>query len=128
MTLGLSIVTCLIIGIGAGIASGLFGVGGGIIIVPLLIWWLGVPHLQANGLSLVALSLPIGLFSAYQYYKNGYLQVHQIKWGLWISVGLILGSILGSRLVPYIHLTLLKRLFGLILFWGAIRLWFFDSK
>lgn len=124
----MTIVLAIIIGVCAGIASGLFGVGGGIIIVPLLVWIMKYPHLQANGVSLIALMLPVGSLSIYQYYKNGYISTGHFKWGFLIGLGVFIGGFMGAKMVPYLNLLILKRLFGLLLFLGAIRLWFFDSK
>lgn len=124
----MTILLAIFIGICAGIASGLFGVGGGIIIVPMLVWIMKYPHLQANGVSLVALMLPVGSLSIYQYYKNGYITLGHFKWGLLIGLGVFIGGFLGSKIVPYLNLLVLKRLFAALLFMGAIRLWFFDTK
>jgi uncharacterized protein len=116
------------LGLLAGVTSGLFGVGGGIMIVPALVWLFGFSHLQANGTSLVALLLPVGSLAAYQYYQNGFIGLGELKFGLILSVGLFLGGFFGAKWAPHVNIILLKRIFGLVLFFGALRLWFFDSK
>lgn len=118
----------LFVGLLAGIASGLFGVGGGIIIVPLLMWFFGFSQLQATGTSLVALLLPVGALAVFEYYRNQIITGSEIKWGLLVALGLFLGALLGAKLAPHLNALLLKRLFALILAFAAIRLWFFEKS
>ena len=79
----------LILGIAAGILSGLFGIGGGIVMVPSLIVIFGMDILDANATSLAAMLLPVGILGVIAYYKAGLIN---IKDSLWISGGLFLGS------------------------------------
>src|SRR5688500_11623624 len=84
----------IVIGFGAGILSGLFGIGGGILIVPALIFFAKMPAIQATGTSLGALLLPVGALGAYEYYKRGNFNVTA---SLWIALGLFLGAYIGAR-------------------------------
>src|SRR5262245_10745755 len=84
----------LLIGLAAGMLSGLVGVGGGIIVVPALVFALGFSQQQAQGTSLGLLLLPIGIFAVLNYYKEGYIDIKVV---LIMSVAFILGAYLGSK-------------------------------
>jgi len=79
----------LIFGIVVGILSGLFGIGGGIVMVPSLIVIFGMGILDANATSLAAMLLPVGILGVLSYYKAGLINVRE---SLWIALGLFLGS------------------------------------
>src|SRR5215212_5393821 len=85
----------IVIGMFAGILSGVFGIGGGVVIVPALIFIAGMVPLAATGTSLGALLLPVGALGAYEYYRKGNLQIGA---SLWIALGLFVGVWLGARL------------------------------
>ncbi len=89
------VVTLLIIGLAAGILGGLVGIGGGIVIVPALIYILSFSQKEAQGTSLGILLLPIGIFGVWQYYKAGYVDM-RIVW--LIAAGFLAGSYFGSRI------------------------------
>lgn len=116
MTLGF-----LLIGFAAGILSGLFGIGGGLLIVPALIWVARMPVIQATGTSLGALLLPVGALGAYEYYKKGNINVAA---SLLIAVGLLLGAWIGARWAHTLSPVQLKRAFALLLAVAAVRMWF----
>ena len=105
----------LILGMVAGIAAGMFGIGGGAIIVPALIILLGFTQTAANGTSLAALLLPVGIFGAISYHRN-----NMIDWraAMIIAGGLLFGAIGGAQLAIYIenlNPVLLKRIYGAFL-------------
>ena len=85
----------LILGIAAGILSGLFGIGGGIVMVPSLIVLFGMDILDANATSLAAMLLPVGILGVWAYYKAGHLNIRE---SLWISLGLFAGSFFGGEI------------------------------
>ena len=85
----------------AGILSGLFGIGGGVVIVPGLLMIAHMKPETATGTSLAALLLPVGALGAWHYYRHGYVEVRA---ALWIALGLALGAWLGAHLA-------LKRMF-----------------
>src|SRR5690348_4512389 len=87
----------IIIGIAAGILAGLFGVGGGLIIVPALVFLLRFSQVTATGTSLVALLAPVGLGGVYAFYQAGKINNENIKQGLLISLGMFLGSFIGAK-------------------------------
>ena len=111
-----------LIGIAAGILSGLFGIGGGIVIVPLLILTLGFTAQQAAGTSLAALLLPVGLFGAIQYWQAG--QVN-LLYALLLALGLMLGVFIGARFGLSLPNDVVQRAFGVLLVVVGIRFVFF---
>lgn len=111
-----------LIGLAAGVMSGLFGIGGGVIIVPLLILVLGFTAQQAAGTSLAALLLPVGLFGAIQYLQAG--QVSILNAAL-LAVGLLIGAYLGARMGLSLPSEVVQRAFGVLLLAVGIRLVFF---
>lgn len=118
------ILLLLVIGLAAGILSGMFGVGGGIIIVPALVFLLGMTHHQAQGTSLGLMLLPIGILAAVNYYKTGNLDV---KAGLLIAVAFVVGGWFGSKIALDINEALLKKLFGILMMVVAVKLIFFSK-
>jgi uncharacterized membrane protein YfcA len=110
----------ILIGLVAGILSGLFGIGGGIIIVPALILLAHMKPQMATGTSLGALLLPVGALGAWQYYRQGSLNVHV---ALWIALGLAVGALLGAYFALKLPARDLQRLFALFMLVAAIRTW-----
>jgi uncharacterized membrane protein YfcA len=113
----------VLLGLVAGVLSGMFGVGGGIVLVPALMFGMGFTQLTASGTSLVALLLPVGIGGVLSYYQDGKIDATHIKAGLIIAVGMIFGSYFGSRLARVIPANLLKRLFAGLLLVTAVRTW-----
>lgn len=110
----------LAIGLGAGVLSGIFGIGGGIVIVPALIYLAKMPPQQASGTSLAALVLPVGAFGAYTYYKAGNLE---LKSALLLAVGLTIGAAIGAQVSTHIDATMLRRGFSVLLAGMAVKMW-----
>jgi uncharacterized membrane protein YfcA len=107
----------LIVGIIAGVMSGLFGIGGGIIMVPSLIAIFGMGMLNANATSLAAMLLPVGILGVVTFYKAGYINVRN---ALWISVGLLSGSFFGAELAISVDVKVLSKLYAAFLLYVAI--------
>jgi uncharacterized protein len=110
----------LAIGLSAGVLSGLFGIGGGILIIPSLIFFAQFHTKLAIGTSLGAMLLPVGLLGAYAYYQDGNLN---IRASLLIGLGLFLGAYAGARLAQTISGPTLQRMFAVFIVLMAIRLW-----
>jgi uncharacterized membrane protein YfcA len=110
----------LAIGLVAGVLSGLFGIGGGILIIPSLIFFANFHTKLALGTSLGAMLLPVGLLGAYAYYQQGNVN---IKASMLIGLGLFLGAYAGARLAHVISGPTLQRLFAVFIVLMAIRLW-----
>jgi uncharacterized protein len=107
----------LIVGILAGVMSGLFGIGGGIVMVPTLIAIFGMGMLDANATSLAAMLLPVGIFGVINYYKAGYINLRD---SLWISLGLLGGSYFGAELAISVDVSLLSKLYAAFLLYVAV--------
>jgi uncharacterized protein len=113
----------LAIGIAAGTLSGMFGVGGGIIIVPALALIFGMSQQNANATSLVALLLPVGLLGVMQYYRMGRLSIEHVWFGLTIALGLFAGAFFGAKIALAMSGEALRKAFAVFLVFVAIRLW-----
>jgi uncharacterized membrane protein YfcA len=111
----------LIVGLLAGVLSGVFGIGGGVVIVPALIFLAGFVPITATGTSLGALLLPVGALGAYEYYRKGNLNIGA---SLWIALGLFVGAWLGARLAQHLTPVQLRRSFAVFLVLVAGRMWF----
>jgi uncharacterized membrane protein YfcA len=107
----------LILGILAGVMSGLFGIGGGVIMVPSLIAIFGMDMLNANATSLAAMLLPVGILGVITFYKAGYINVRN---ALWISLGLISGSFFGAELAVSVDVKVLSKLYAAFLLYVAV--------
>ncbi len=116
------IIILAITGITAGFLSGLLGIGGGIIVVPVLVFFLGLTQHQAQGTSLFFMVFPVGLFAVMNYYKAGHVN---IRYGLILVAAFIIGSILGSVTSIGIPDHVLRRIFGLIFFIVGAKMFFF---
>ena len=120
----MDITTCIIlivIGLLAGILSGLVGVGGGILMIPLLIIFLGLTQHQAQGTALFAMLPPIGILAAMNYYKEGF-----VKWeyAAVIALTFVVGGYFGSKLSISLSPQTVRKVFGVIMLIGAIKLIF----
>jgi uncharacterized membrane protein YfcA len=115
----------VLIGLLAGWLSGLVGIGGGIIIVPALVFFLGYSIRDAQGTSISALIPPVGLVAAYYYYKNGNVNVPA---ALIISSGFIFGGIIGAKTSYSIRKDVLEKIFGIILITIAVKIFFFPKN
>jgi uncharacterized protein len=113
------------IGLLAGVLSGLFGIGGGILIVPSLIFLAKFSTKMALGTSLGALLLPVGLLGAYTYYRDGNLD---LRASLLIALGLFFGAWGGARLAQQLSGATLQRMFAVFIAIMAIRLWMEAGK
>ena len=119
-----TIMILLIIGLAAGMLSGMVGVGGGIIIVPALVYFLAFSQKSAQGTSLGILLLPVGILAVSQYYKQDLIDVKVV---LMVSVGFLIGGYFGSKLAVVLSETTLKKVFALMLVLTAIKMLFIDK-
>ncbi|PMB13257.1 anion permease [Fischerella thermalis CCMEE 5282] len=112
---------CIILGLVAGIVSGMTGIGGGIIILPALIFFLGFSQHQAQGTTLALLVPPIDLLAAWTYYKQGYVD---IKVAALLCLGFILGGWFGAKIGTSLPNGVLTKIFALLLIMSAVRVLF----
>jgi uncharacterized membrane protein YfcA len=119
-----TIALLLLVGLLAGMLSGLVGLGGGVIIVPALVFVLGFSQHQATGTSLGILLLPAGIFAVINYYKRGYVDMNVV---LLVFAGFLVGGYLGSRISVSLSEVTLKKIFGVVLLIIAGKVLFFDK-
>jgi len=115
------IILLLAIGFLAGVVGGSLGLGGGIIIVPALVFILGFSQHQAQGTSLAVLLFPIGILGVINYAKNGYVNY---KYALILIVAFVLGSYLGSVISVHLPAKTLKKIFGIFMLVLSIKMIF----
>jgi uncharacterized membrane protein YfcA len=118
------IIILLLIGLFSGMLSGLVGVGGGIIIVPALVFFLGFTQQQAQGTSLGLLLLPVGILAVLNYYNKGHIDVKVV--GI-MAIGFVIGGWFGSKLAVSISELAVKRIFAVILFYSAFKMLGWDA-
>jgi hypothetical protein len=116
-----TIVILIIIGLMAGVFGGMFGVGGAIIMIPALVYFLGVDQHTAQGTSVAIMLPPIGLFAAYNYYKAGEVN---IWYAVIIAVAFMVGGYFGSMIALKLPENLMKKIFGILLILIALRMIF----
>ena len=114
----------VIIGLAAGMLSGLIGVGGGIIVVPALVYFLGFSQYEAQGTSLGLLLLPVGILAVANYYKQGYIDVKVVAI---MCLAFVLGGWLGSKISLALPEELVKKIFAVILFYTAFKMLGWDT-
>ena len=116
-----TIVLLVIIGLAAGILSGLVGIGGGLLMVPALVWLLGYSQHQAQGTSLAVLMLPVVFLAVRNYYKAGVIDPWVVGF---IAVSFFIGGFLGSKWAIALPAESLKKVFGVVLLLASIKLIF----
>jgi uncharacterized membrane protein YfcA len=109
----------LLLGLVAGALSGLIGIGGGVIIVPALIFLFGLSQHQAQGTTLALLVPPIGLLAAWTYYSQGYVD---LKIAAFVCAGFFLGGLLGARIATALSNVVLEKIFGVALLLIAMKM------
>jgi uncharacterized protein len=120
-----TILILVIIGVAAGILGGLVGVGGGIIIVPSLVYFLSFSQKSAQGTSLGLLLLPVGIFGVLQYYKQGHVDLKVVAI---IAIGFLAGSYFGSKIALSLPQETVKKIFAIMLLLIAFKMLFIDKK
>ncbi|MBU7583496.1 MAG: sulfite exporter TauE/SafE family protein [Nostoc sp. TH1S01] len=118
------LVQMLLIGLVAGVAGGMFGIGGGAIMVPAMVLLLGMDQKFATGTSIAAQILPIGILGAAVYYRSGNIN---IKYAVMIAIGLVVGNFFGALFAnqPFISSETMKKLYGIFLLIIGARYLFF---
>jgi len=113
--------SALYVGLGmlTGIISGMFGIGGGIILIPALVFFFGFTQHAAQGTTMALLVLPIGFFAALEYYRHGNVD---IRVGALIALGFFVGGFFGARIATELSEAILTRVFGVGLVLIGIRM------
>jgi uncharacterized membrane protein YfcA len=114
------LIQLLLIGLAAGVAGGMFGIGGGAIMVPAMVLLMGMDQKFATGTSIAAQILPIGILGAAVYYRSGKID---IKYAVIIAIGLVIGNLFGAMFAnqPFISSAIMKKLYGIFLLAIGIR-------
>ncbi len=115
----IQLIIVLLIGLTAGLVSGALGVGGGIIIIPSLIFFLGFSQHMAQGTSLAILLLPTGILAVMQYYKGGYVD---FKVAFILMLLFVIGAYLGSIISVNIPDKMLRKIFGIFMLLVSIKM------
>ena len=115
------IVSILAIGLTAGFLSGSLGIGGAIVVVPSLVFFMGLTMHQAQGTSLALMTIPVMFVAAFNYYKAGNVN---FKYAAIMAITFIVGGYLGSKLSLYLPETALRKMFGVIIIFIALKLIF----
>jgi uncharacterized membrane protein YfcA len=116
-----STIIYLLIGLLAGMLSGLIGIGGGIIIIPILIFIFGFSQHLAQGTTLAMLVPPIGILAAWTYYKEGFVDVRAAAL---LAAGFFIGSLFGAKFAVVISNIVLEKIFGVALLLIALKMIF----
>ncbi|MEZ5018143.1 MAG: sulfite exporter TauE/SafE family protein [Flavipsychrobacter sp.] len=118
------IIGVLLIGLAAGFLSSMAGVGGGIVIVPALVFLFGFNQKMAQGTSFAMLALPVAFIGAFNYYKAG-----EVNWkiALMLASTFVIGGFFGSKVALGISPAVLKKFFGILLMVIALKYLFFDK-
>lgn len=114
-----SYILYIVLGLVAGVLSGLIGIGGGVIIVPALVLLFGMSQHHAQGTTLALLIPPIGILAAWTYYRAGYVDV---KVAAFVTVGFFAGSFFGARIATHVSDATLGRIFGVALLLIALKM------
>jgi uncharacterized membrane protein YfcA len=105
--------------------SGMVGIGGGIIMVPALVYFLAFSQKNAQGTSLGLFLFPVGILGVLQYYKQGHVDFKIVAF---VAIGFLLGSFLGSKISLSMSDDKVKRFFAIVIMLVAIKMLFFDRK
>jgi uncharacterized membrane protein YfcA len=110
----------ILVGLLTGLLSGLIGLGGGVLIVPALVYLFRMPQRLAQGTSLATLLLPIGLLGFWEYYRSGHVD---LRVAAFIALGFVIGVYAGGRWAQSVPEVILRRVFAVTLVVVAIRMW-----
>ena len=111
----------IILGVVAGIFGGMFGIGGGTILIPVLVYLFGLTQHQAQGTTLAIMVPPIGLLAAWRYWQAGNVK---LSMAIFICLGFFIGGLIGANLIHNVSDSLLKKLFGFYLLFISVRMIF----
>lgn len=118
----ITLVLLILIGLFAGAMSGFVGIGGGVIIVPALVYIIGLSQHEAQGTSLILMLPPIGILAVMNYYKAGQINSTTIWYGVIIAIAFILGGYFGSRISLKLNANVVKLVFGVLMLYISFRM------
>lgn len=115
------VITLLLIGLLAGTLSGTVGVGGGVVMVPLMVFLLGLSQLQAQGTSLAVMLPPTGIMAAIAYHREGYVNW---KYAAIIAAAFVIGGYFGAKIAVNVDQNITRKVFAVFMMFVAVRLFF----
>ncbi len=118
----------VVLGVVTGLFAGMFGIGGGVVIIPVLVLLFHYSQHQATGISLTALLLPVGVLGVWEYYRSGFLGTAELRLGLWIALGIFIGTYGGAHLSVQLPARTLQKVFAVFLVVVALDLWFDPAR
>jgi len=119
-----TVLIIIMVGVAAGMLSGLVGVGGGIIIVPALVFFIGFSQKTAQGTSLALIMFPVGILGVLQYYKQGHVDYRVVAI---LAIGFLAGSYFGSKIALSLPQETVKKIFAVLMIIIAVKMLFFDK-
>lgn len=115
-----TVLIVFIMGLSAGVLSGLLGIGGGAVLVPMMVFILGISQHTAQGISMLVI-IPTALVSLWHFYKGGLINYQA---ALYIAAGAVIGALISANLAQYIPASELKRIFGIfVIYTGSKMIW-----
>ena len=120
-----TIMLIIFTGLAAGILGGMVGVGGGIIIVPALVYFLAFSQHQAQGTSLALMLFPVGMLGVINYYRKGFVD---FRYAGLLAIGFVLGSWLGSRFSLSLPQLTVKKIFAVVMLLVSLKMLLLDRK
>jgi uncharacterized membrane protein YfcA len=118
---GATLLILAVMGLAAGFLGGMIGLGGAIILIPAMVMFLSMDQRMAQGTTIAIMLPPIGIFAAFNYYKAGYVN---IKYALVIAIVFTIGGYLGSKVALNVPVTVLKKIFAVVLVLIAAKMVF----
>ena len=118
------IVTLLLIGLAAGFMSSMVGIGGGLVIVPALVFFFGMDQKMAQGTSLMIITLPVTAAGAYAYWKNGNASIPS---SIYVALTFLVGGYLGGVLANKMDTNTVRKIFAVFMIAVSIKMLFFDK-
>ena len=109
----------LVLGLAVGAVSGVLGIGGGLLMIPGLVYVFGYSQQKAQGTTLGAMVPPIGLLAAIQYYRQGFVD----PWAaLWLAIGFAVGAFISAGFIEHINAAILSQAFGMLMLFLGVRM------
>lgn len=118
----ITLLLLVLIGLFAGAMSGFVGIGGGVIIVPALVYLIGLNQHEAQGTSLILMLPPIGILAVMNYYRADQINSTTIWYGVIIAIAFVLGGYFGSKLSLKLNSNVIKLVFGFIMLYLAVKM------
>lgn len=113
-----TVIMIFILGLGAGILSGMLGIGGGAVLVPMLVFILGITQHTAQGISMVVI-IPTALVSLWHFHKDKLINYQA---ALYLAGGAVAGAVISANLVQYVPADILKRIFGIFVIYSGFKM------